>query len=98
MGSKFAPVAGSNAVTQFDKGSNVKFRANKLRNRLALDGQVRSFEFSVCPPQQEHRRLSGLQFACSIPTSQKCGPQVRSLQVKSKKQLVAIAPLNPAVR
>ena len=40
LGTKFAPVTGSNAVTQFDKGSNVKFRANKLRNRLGLDGQV----------------------------------------------------------
>ena len=36
-------MTGSNAVTQFDKGFNVKFRANKLRNRLALDGQVPTF-------------------------------------------------------
>ena len=44
MGTKFAPATGSNAVTQFDKGSNVKFRANRLRSRLALDGQLRALD------------------------------------------------------
>ena len=38
MGTKFAPATGSNTVTQFDKGSNVKFRANRLKNRLTLAG------------------------------------------------------------
>jgi hypothetical protein len=37
-GTKFAPTTGSNTVTQFDKWSNVKFQANRLRNRLTLDG------------------------------------------------------------
>jgi hypothetical protein len=39
MGTKFAPATGSNTVTQFDKGSNVKFWASQLRQRLTLDGQ-----------------------------------------------------------
>ena len=38
MGTKFAPATGSNTVTQFDKGFNVKFRASRLRHRLTLDG------------------------------------------------------------
>jgi len=37
IGTKLATV--SNTVTQFDKGSNVKFWASQLRQRLTLDGQ-----------------------------------------------------------
>ncbi len=59
MGTKFASVTGSNAVTQFDKVFNVKFRANKLRNRLALDGQVQTL--LICDLY-----LTSIRIHCSI--------------------------------
>ena len=39
MGTKFALVTGGNAVAQFDDELKVKFRANRLRNWLALADQ-----------------------------------------------------------
>jgi hypothetical protein len=68
MGSKFAPVAGSNAVTQFDKGSNVKFRANKLRNRLALLSTVAMVAHMGTDALAEHGYTMQIMFFIGVPS------------------------------